>query len=99
MADDWAWRGQKVFPIQVTGGALYIMQGWQALWRQTHARVLPVLTHLAGRAQVIVIHPPLCDDADGTAWRQVLSAMVKAHVERFPEQGPNLLFPMTVDSA
>jgi lauroyl/myristoyl acyltransferase len=99
MADDWAWRGQKVWPVQVTGGALYIMQGWQALWRQTHARVLPVLTHLAGRVQVIVIPPPLRDDADGTAWQETLSAMLTAHVERFPEQGPNLLFPATADSA
>ena len=98
MADDWAWRGREALPMQVTGGALFIMQGWLALWRQTNARVIPVLTHLAGRVQIIAVHPPLVQaGADGTAWPEVLSAMLKAHVERFPEQGPNLLFPATAD--
>jgi lauroyl/myristoyl acyltransferase len=99
MADDWSWRGHEVLPVPVAGGALFIMPGWLALWRQTDARVLPVLTHLAGRAQVITIHPPLAGDgAEGKAWPDALSVILKAHVARFPEQGPNLLFPVTADS-
>jgi len=98
MADGWGLRGRPALRVTVTGGAVVIMPGWLTLWRQTGARVLPVLTHLAGRTQVVAVHPPLERDGGGEdAWPERLSSIVRAYVDRFPEQCPNLLFPPAVD--
>jgi hypothetical protein len=103
MADDWGWRGQEVFQAPVTSGTLFIMPGWLALWRQTRARVLPVVTHLAGRVQVITVHPALPppgpdDPTDPDGWQRTVHVILKVHAERFPEQCPNLLFPAEAGS-
>jgi hypothetical protein len=86
----------------VTGGTLFIMPGWIGLWRQTGARVLPVSTHLADRVQVITVHPALPagpdDSADPDGWQSTVHTIVTAHAERFPEQCPNLLFPVEAAS-
>jgi len=96
MAD--AWAGREVFQVALPGSAVSIRPGWITLWRQTGARVLPVTTHLAGRAQIITIYPPLqapgTDGGDGLdAWRDTLGSLVKDYVRRFPEQCPSLAFP------
>jgi lauroyl/myristoyl acyltransferase len=93
-----AWKGREFCRVLVPGGAARIMAGWVMLARQTGARVLPVMTHLAGRDQVITIHPPLPRLAPGDAeelaeWRSILRALIAGYVERFPEQCPALAFP------
>src|SRR5262249_62121477 len=90
MADGWGLRGRQVLRVTVTGGAVVIMPGWLTLWCQTGACVLPVLTHLAGRTQVVAIHPPLERDGGGEeAWPERLSSIVRACVDRFPEECAN----------
>jgi hypothetical protein len=95
MAD--AWAGRELFRLEVPGGSLDVRAGWLTLHRQTGAAVLPVLTHLAGRTQIVTIHPPLPKleptDAPAQAWRDLLGALVRDHAARFPEQCPALLFP------
>ena len=80
---------------------MIIRSGWLSLYRQTGARVLPVVTHLEGRTQVITIHPalptPLPDDVDPLgAWRDILVALVRDYVRQFPEQCPVLVFPPAI---
>lgn len=97
MAD--AWAGREAFRVPLPGGtAAVIRSGWLTLCRQTGARVLPVMTHLAGRIQVITIHPALPtsrpDDADRfREWREILGSLMRDYVQRFPEQCPVLAFP------
>jgi lauroyl/myristoyl acyltransferase len=93
-----AWKGRELCRVLVPGGTARIMAGWAMLARQTGARVLPVMTHLAGRDQVITIHPPLPRPAPGDAedleeWRAILAALITGYVERFPEQCAALAFP------
>ncbi len=98
MADSWVGRERALFVISVPGGAMTVRSGWLALSRQTGAEVVPVTTHLEGRAQIITICSPLPQpgaDADEhvRAVRGILSRRVEDYVERFPEQCPALVFP------
>jgi lauroyl/myristoyl acyltransferase len=94
-----AWSGRLVFDVPLAGARLGVRGGWLSLARQAGARVVPVLTHLAGRRQVIVVHPALpkaeLDTGDvPTAWREILTALVQDYVRQRPEQCPVLLFPV-----
>lgn len=84
--------GREAFRVPLPGGPMIINQGWLSLHRQTGARILPVLSHLDGRTQIITIHPPLRPKADGVgeidAWQDVLGRLVSEYVRRFPEQCP-----------
>jgi len=89
--------GRGVFRVSLPARAALIKPGWLVLHRHTGARVLPVLTHLEGRTQVITIHPPLpmsgSDPAgEGGAWRDTLTSLLKSYVRQFPEQCPALVF-------
>jgi lauroyl/myristoyl acyltransferase len=97
MAD--ARGGRAVFTVSLPGGATRIRPGWLALHRRTGARVLPVLSHLEGRTQVITVHAPLpplpAEGEDLGEWPAILTALVRDYVRRFPEQCPALVFPPT----
>lgn len=89
--------GRGMFRVSLPARAALIKPGWLVLHRHTGARVLPVLTHLEGRTQVITIHPPLpmsgSDPAgEGGAWRDTLTSLLKSYVRQFPEQCPALVF-------
>ncbi len=89
--------GREAFQIPLPGGPMIINQGWLSLHRQTGARILPVLSHLDGRTQIITIHPPLppseASTADGIgAWKDILGRLVNDYVRRFPEQCPARAF-------
>jgi lauroyl/myristoyl acyltransferase len=80
---------------------MIVRSGWLSLRRLTGARVIPVVTHLEGRTQVITVHPalptPAPRDADPPAsWREIITALVSDYVRRFPEQCPVLVFPLSV---
>jgi lauroyl/myristoyl acyltransferase len=99
MADSWV--GRPAFPVPLPGGPMIVRSGWLSLYRLTGARVIPVVTHLEGRTQVITIHPPLPTPTPRAAdppatWREIISALVREYVRRFPEQCPVLVFPPTV---
>ena len=90
--------GREMFRVAMPGRPVLIKPGWLVLHRHTGARVLPVLTHLEGRTQVITIHPPLpmsgSDPAsEAGAWRDTLTSLLQSYVRRFPEQCPALVFP------
>jgi len=90
--------GREAFRVPVPGGPVVVRSGWLALRRHTGAQVLPVLTHMEDRTQVVTIHPPLppLDQdlaADQRACREVLGALLEGHVRRFPEQCYTLAFP------
>ncbi len=89
--------GREAFRIPLPGGPMIINRGWLSLQRQTGARIVPVLTHLDGRTQIITIHPALpTSEADAIgdirAWQGVLDRLVNEYVRRFPEQCPNSAF-------
>jgi hypothetical protein len=93
--------GKEVCRIPLPGEECVIRAGWLALHRHSGAVVLPVLTHLEGRTQVVTIHPPLpmkgTEGADkGPAWQTVLGSLVADHVRRFPEQSYGLAFRTTL---
>lgn len=99
MADSWV--GREAIRVPLPGGPMIIRSGWLSLYRQTGARVVPVVTHLEGRTQVITIHPalptPQPDDVDPLgAWRDILVALVSDYVRQLPEQCPVLVFPPTI---
>jgi lauroyl/myristoyl acyltransferase len=99
MADSWA--GRPAFSVPLPGGPMIVRSGWLSLRRLTGARVIPVVTHLEGRTQVITIHPALpapapCDADPVATWREIITALVGDYVRRFPEQCPVLVFPPTV---
>jgi lauroyl/myristoyl acyltransferase len=90
-------HGRAAFSIPLPGGPLLIRSGWLALRRHTGATVLPVLTHLEGRRQVITVHPPLPPrdpdpQRDLEACRAVLSRLLLEYLRRFPEQCWSLAF-------
>ena len=92
-----AWAGRELFRIPLPGAALTIRAGWFSLCRQTGARVLPVLSHLDGRVQVIRVHPPLPandpDEAVALAGsRDTLTALARDYVARYADQCPVLVF-------
>ncbi len=89
--------GRVAFPIALRGGPLFVRSGWLALRRQTGARVLPVLSHIAGRAHVVTVHPPLPPprpdaEEDVDACRAPLAALLQAHVDRHADQCYTLVF-------
>jgi hypothetical protein len=90
--------GRAAFLVPLPGRPMTIQSGWLSLCRLTGARVIPVVTHLEGRTQVITIHPalptPTPRDADPlAAWREIITGLVSDYVRRFPEQCPVLVFP------
>jgi lauroyl/myristoyl acyltransferase len=98
LADSWA--GRPAFSMPLPGGPMIVRSGWLSLWRLTGARVIPVVTHLEGRTQVITIHPALPSPAPRGAdplatWREIITVLVSDYVRRFPEQCPVLVFPPT----
>jgi len=88
-------EGQEVFRVPLPGGPMVIRAGWLTLHRLTGAPVLPVLTHLRGRRQILTIHPPLPTRESDPArrlevWRDIITSLVVDYVGRFPEQCPML---------
>ena len=70
--------GRAAFAVPLPGGPMIIRSGWLTLCRLTGARVIPVVTHLEGRTQVITIHPALPTPAPGDAdplatWREIIT--------------------------
>jgi lauroyl/myristoyl acyltransferase len=89
--------GRDAFRVALPGRSARIRSGWLVLRRQCQVAVLPVLSHLEGRTQVVAIHPPLPpphpDPAhDLAACRDVLTALLEDYVRRFPEQCYGLAF-------
>jgi lauroyl/myristoyl acyltransferase len=89
--------GRDAFCVALPGGTVCVKAGWFVLSRQCRVPVLPVLTHLEGRTQVITIHSPLpaatADPAsDLEACRSVIAALLESYVRRFPEQCYGLTF-------
>jgi len=89
--------GTEAFRVPLPGGPAFIRSGWLTLRRQTGAPVLPVFTHLEGRAQIVRVHPPLPsgepDPArDLEACRDVLERLLVDYLRRFPEQCYSLAF-------
>jgi hypothetical protein len=95
--------GAGALSVPIAGGvAVALGAGWQLLRRSTKATVLPVLSHLDGRVQVVTIHPPLPlpvpDPAEDTdAVLAALGPLLRAHVQRFPEQCYSLAFGLPPD--
>jgi lauroyl/myristoyl acyltransferase len=90
--------GEPAFRVPLPGGPLSVGRGWCALRRATGAPVLPVLSHMDGRTQIVTIHaalPPLVADParDLEACRQALTFLLADHVRRFPEHCYSLAFP------
>ncbi len=88
--------------VPMAGGGVGLGVGWLFLRRSTKAAVLPVLSHLEGRTQVVTIHPPLRqplpDPAEDTdAVLAALALTLEAHVRRFPEQCYSLAFGLPPD--
>ena len=89
--------GRVAFDVALPGASARIRSGWIVLRRQCRVPVLPVLTHLEGRTQVITICPPLPpsdpDPArDLEACRVRVTALLEAYVRRHPEQCYALTF-------
>ena len=87
--------GRATFAMPLPGGPMIVRSGWLTLCRLTGARVIPVMTHLEGRTQVITIHPALPTPPPGGAdplamWREIITVLVSDYVRRFPEQCPYL---------
>jgi lauroyl/myristoyl acyltransferase len=99
MADSWA--GRPAFSVPLPGGPMTVRSGWLSLCRLTGARVIPMVTHLEGRTQVITVHSALPTPVPGAAdplatWREIITDLVSDYVRRFPEQCPVLVFPLSV---
>ena len=82
--------GREAFSVPVPGGRMVIRKGWLALRRGTGAPVLPVLSRMDGRTQVVTIHPalpPLSADPvlDRESCRSALGDLLCDYVRRFPE--------------
>jgi hypothetical protein len=96
MADGYSKR--ELFRVRLPGGPMVVGAGWLTLHQLTGAPVLPVLTHLERRTQVVTIHPPLPVSEPDPAtrlevWREVVATLVADYVRRFPEQCPSLALP------
>jgi len=91
--------GTTAFEVPLPGGEAHIRAGWLLLRELTGAPVLPVLSHMEGRVQVVTVHPAL-PPVDGdphrdlAVCRDVIGALVREHVRRFPEQCYLLAFPV-----
>ena len=91
--------GKEVFTVGVPGGGIAVRAGWLALRRATGAPVLPVLSHLDGRTQVVTVHPALPPlDADPEAdlerCRRALGELLGQYVRKFPDQCYSIPFPI-----
>jgi lauroyl/myristoyl acyltransferase len=89
--------GREAFSVPLPGGPLLVQSGWLTLRRATRATVLPVLSHLEGRTQVVTIHPALPPPAgdpglDREACRRALASVLGEYVRRFPAQCYSLAF-------
>ena len=89
--------GAVAFSVPLPGGPAAIGTGWLLLRQSTKAPVLPVLSHLEGRTQVVTIFPPLpprlADPAlDREACRRAIADVMGDYVRRFPEQCYSLAF-------
>jgi hypothetical protein len=89
--------GREAFRLPLAGGPMIVRSGWLALRERTRARVLPVLSHLEGRLQVITIHPPLPDDP--AACEMVLGGLIEDYARRVPEQCYGLVFRRANEAA
>jgi lauroyl/myristoyl acyltransferase len=83
--------GAGAFSVPLPGRPIVIREGWLALRRLTGATVLPVLSHLEGRAQVVTVHPalppPVGDPAvDLENCRRALGELLADFTARHPEQ-------------
>jgi lauroyl/myristoyl acyltransferase len=90
--------GTVAFELPLPGGRALIRAGWLLLRETTGAAVLPVLSHMEGRTQVVTVYPPLPPSGadasrDLEACREVLGSLLADHVRRFPEQCYLLAFP------
>lgn len=95
-------RGREAFSVPLPGGRVLIQSGWLTLRRTTKATVLPVLSHMEGRSQVVTVHPalppPVADPVlDLDACRRALGGLLADYVRRFPEQCYSLAFRAQVD--
>jgi lauroyl/myristoyl acyltransferase len=89
--------GAEAFSVPLPGGAASIAAGWLLLRRTTKAPVLPVLSHMEGRLQVVTVHPPLPATVpdpvlDQEICRGALGAVLGDYVRAFPEQCYSLVF-------
>jgi len=94
--------GAQAFAVPLPGRSLSIARGWLALRRATKAVVVPALSHLEGRTQVVTIHPPLpslaSDEAlDLAACQQALTSVLADYVRRFPDHCYSLAFGAPVN--
>src|SRR6185369_9807063 len=92
--------GTAAFEVPLPGGSARICAGWLLLRQTTGACVLPVLSHMEGRTQVVTVHPALAPlDADPVrdldVCRGELERLLADHVRRFPEQCYMLAFADT----
>lgn len=83
--------GRELFRIALPGCPMIVRAGWLTLHQLTGVPVLPALTHLDGRQQVVTIHPPL-PTGEPERWREILTSLVTDYVRRFPEQCPDLAY-------
>jgi lauroyl/myristoyl acyltransferase len=84
------------------GAAVTLGVGWLLLRRTTKAAVLPVLSHLEGRMQVVTVHPPLPQplpdpSEDAETVLAALAPILEVHVRRFAEQCYSLAFGLPPD--
>jgi hypothetical protein len=89
--------GTEAFSVPLPGGPMAIRSGWLTLRRATGAPVLPVLSHMEGRVQIVTVHPALPaltrdPVLDLEACRRALGEVLGEYVRRFPEQCPTLAF-------
>ena len=94
--------GAVAFSVPLPGGAAAIGTGWLLLRQSTKAAVLPVLSHLEGRTQVVTVLPPLpprlADPArDREACLRAIADVMGDYVRRFPEQCYSLVFGLPAD--
>jgi lauroyl/myristoyl acyltransferase len=94
--------GAVAFSVPLPGGSAAIGTGWLLLRQSTKAPVLPVLSHLEGRTQIVTVLPPLppcLPDAarDREACRRAIAQVMGDHVRRFPEQCYSLVFGLPAD--
>ena len=94
--------GAVAFSVPLPGGPAAIGTGWLLLRHGTAAPVLPVLSHLDGRTQVVTVLPPLpprlADPArDREACRRAIADGMGDYVRRFPEQCYSLVFGLPAD--
>jgi len=93
--------GTVAFEVPLPGAPAKIRAGWLLLREITGASVLPVVSHLEGRTQVVTVHPALPPlDADPIrdleACRAALGRLLADYVRRHPEQCYMLAFPRSL---